>query len=276
MQQRAGNARPRQRAGGAGPAGARVRVGLENVRNPIQLLGVDRLGFWLAREDWSAASWASRAGGLQVDQTSPTQRGVTGSGIGTGPTVVLDGSDDAMVGQLSTPLAIGSRPLLLAVARLVSVQVGGTPMVLMLGVGDSTTIESALYLFTTGSPGTQSFAGGQSASSAPNVRSWYGPPGDTRPHIFELAWSAGSTGRFLIDGLARDNVNTTGGDGSLPPQTAIDTLVIGAQASAAGSFTNCNVELSDIVCVRDVTAMSAEERIALRIWAASRIVNLER
>lgn len=238
------------------PARAIPRV----LENPSQIFG-ERLAFWLRAEDFTPASWPDVTGNLTLAQATAANQ-LSASTVGVQPTALSDGTDDYMVGDMTTPFAASSRPWIAMLMRLASDPGSGSKTILNVFsvAANLTLLNSALATNSSVRKLRASFT-----KTGPAAYTFQGPAADiTSFRLCEYAWPNAATGKFTVDETAYNTLSSGTAD------TAGLLDVTGQIEIANNSIfsVGVNARYRDIFAVIDQP--NAAELAKARAWVGSR------
>ncbi len=219
---------------------------------PLEIFAASELGFWLPVETWTAASWPDITGNLTLAQAASAKQFTAAQGIGGVDTVLADGVDDHMVGDMTTPFALGSEPVLWGLFRHASTPPSpGSALWRMFTAGTFNNATFQLSWLT----GSNRFS---ATFGIPAVTYGVTPP-DTLAHYIEMRY-ASSGDRALLDGAAMPLIS-----GSPPAVTAFlqGRLQVGATTVAGNAANFANAHYRDLVGARSATDA---QRTAMTRW----------
>lgn len=215
-----------------------TQAGISVPENFVQIFGESDVAFWLDADDFAPALWTDRTENLTVE-ADPT-------------TVQFDGVDDYMLGTMTTPLAAGSRPYVLIIDAIATVNALSRSRLTLAGPGHTS------LLYHRHSSGTRRVSQATSASAAVT---WLGPATDERSHVEEVLWPTTLTGHYAVDGSDYDGI--AGGAAATNALVASqDQLTLGAIGGLV-SFDKCR--LRAVVILR--SEPTPAQRAAIRAWA---------
>lgn len=227
---------------------------------PLELVDSDEIAVWLARENWTAASWTDQTGNLQLVQATGSQQFTSSVGPDGNLWVLGDGVDDTMTGLLTSPVAAGARPYALSIYSLASGDPGsGNRVAWFASSASASVLLSNVQTYSSARHRTVTFR-------TTNGYSLVGPAPDTSAHVVEHNFEASVTDRYFVDGTAYNTVF----DPSFP--VLIDALPEPLERVTLGTsnpVARIAALYSDIVLLRSMP--SPETVNALRTWAQYRI-----
>ncbi len=208
--------------------------------SPLSVLGSD-LAAHLRIEDWTAASWPDVTGNLTLAQNSAGSQFTAVNALNGQRAARADGSDDYMVGDMSTPLASGSRPWIVMLFRLQSDPGSGSKTIFGL---TSVAAGFGLVSFALASVSSVRKLRLTMTKAGPATYTIPGPAvAGLPPFVWEMSWPNATTGKHVVDGVPYDTVTS----GSADTAGLVDAAGRIELANNSAMTVGCNALYRDLI-----------------------------